>query len=513
MSLRSVAGRTWWLPLATGCFLVYGTTTTPVATGAADTVSTPVKAHLTDGGTVLYRAGIVLRGDSVFGTGTRYSLTLADSAPVAPLPLDSVVAMESFHAAVRPGETFLVSAVATAGATAISIAIICAIDPKCFGSCPTVYTDSAGTALLEAEGFSYSIAPLFERRDVDRLRAQPDSGGTLRLEIRNEALETHFINHVELLAAEHAPDEWVTTDPHGQPVAVRGLAPPAAARDRAGRDVLAALRAHDGQVFTTDPRTLAAATARDLDDWIDLELAAPAGADSVALAFRLRNSLLATVLLYDLMLGEQGPRALDWLARDLSRIGPAVRVGRWAVQHLGLRLLVWDGAQWRAAGRFADSGPVAWKDVVALVPTLGQTHVRVRLQFAADNWRLDRVAVAAAWRRIEPVTIPLAAVYDAAGARDSAAQLALAAPDERYLESSGGRWMRVEFRPPAGAVRTYFLAWQGYYIEWLRRDWLTGGTRTAFTPGPAALHNAMRRWQASQADTERRFYATRVPVR
>jgi hypothetical protein len=44
--------------------------------------------------------------------------------------------------------------------------------------------------VLHAEAFSYSIAPLLEARDVDRLATQPDADGHLRIEVRNEALET-----------------------------------------------------------------------------------------------------------------------------------------------------------------------------------------------------------------------------------------------------------------------------------------------------------------------------------
>ena len=173
MDLPTLRRAIWCVPVLTGCFFVHRTdpASVPHAAGESRTVATRVKAHLADGGTVIYPAGIELRNDTVFGSGTRYNLTLSESGPVGPLPLDSVVAMESFHSSVRPAETVIVSAVATVGVTAVAVAIACAVDPKCFGSCPTVYSDSAGVPVLEAEGFSYSIAPLFERRDVDRLRA------------------------------------------------------------------------------------------------------------------------------------------------------------------------------------------------------------------------------------------------------------------------------------------------------------------------------------------------------
>ncbi|MGH7537185.1 MAG: hypothetical protein ACREMF_01000 [Gemmatimonadales bacterium] len=132
-----------------------------------------------------------------------------------------------------------------------------------FGSCPTFYTDSAGTPALKAERFSYSIAPLFEAREVDRLRAGADSSGTLRLEVRNEALETHYINQLGVLQVSLGPDETVAPTPTGAPIAVRRLAPPAIARDRARRDVRADLVAADGRTFATAPAVLAGVTRED----------------------------------------------------------------------------------------------------------------------------------------------------------------------------------------------------------------------------------------------------------
>jgi len=62
-----------------------------------------------------------------------------------------------------------------------------------------------------------SIAPLFERRDVDRLRAQPDSNGVLCLEVRNEAMVGAARD------AARVPDESVAPDAAGGTLALRGL--------------------------------------------------------------------------------------------------------------------------------------------------------------------------------------------------------------------------------------------------------------------------------------------------
>src|SRR5213592_1179752 len=158
-------------------------------------VTTPVKAHLVDGSTVVFLSGVTVDSTQVRGDGNRYSLTLRDSAAVTSIPLDSIVGMEAFEQSVNGASSFVVSVLATGGLTLGVAALAVAI----FGSCPTVYADSSGTALLQAEGFSYSIAPIFESRDVDRLRLVQAADGSVRLEIRNEALETHYLNHLELL--------------------------------------------------------------------------------------------------------------------------------------------------------------------------------------------------------------------------------------------------------------------------------------------------------------------------
>ncbi len=158
-------------------------------------VSTPVKVHLLSGATVVYPRGLrvvngLLLNPSPRQRPLRYDLTLQNATPVdSAIPLDSVMAFETFRNSIDAPASIALSLVGTA-ATAVAAGVLAV---AIFGSCPTVYTDSAGTPALEAEGFSYSIAPLFEARDVDALRGGADSTGVLRLEIRNEAMETHYI--------------------------------------------------------------------------------------------------------------------------------------------------------------------------------------------------------------------------------------------------------------------------------------------------------------------------------
>ena len=488
---------------------------------APQRVTSPVRAHLVDGSIALFRSGVTVTATQVIGAGVLVSPTMAESTTVEGVSLGSVLGLETFETQTDAASSIGLTVLATVATVGAAVALTCIGNPKCFGSCPTAYSDSAGTLVLEAEGFSYSIARLFEDRDVDRLRATADRNGRVQLEIRNEALETHYINQVALLDVHHARDEVIAPDVAGNPVALRALSTPVRAFDRAGRDVRALLAAHDGAIFSTHPDRVMAATDSDATDWIELEVPAPP-ADSAALYLRLRNSLLNTVLLYDVMLGDRGAGALDYVARDLNRIGPAVNLGRWYAEHMGLRFAVHDGTTWQPVGRLADTGPVAWKDIVVVVPVpRGQPTLRIRMTFVAANWRIEQAAVARTWRRPATRQLPLARVVDAAGHADAAALTNMRDADTSYLQTQAGQRFLAQFEAgaaPMGAdsTRTFLIAWQGYYTEWIRQGWLAqapSATPATDSTGVPILGELMRRWRSSGTDLERQFFSTRVPVR
>lgn len=520
--MRDLPSRAVGLALLASC-TVYNTPKVselprPATTDSVAVVS-PVKAHLLDGSTVVYRTGVLIVRDTIRSRGPkpayRYNLTLADSTPVDALPLDSVVGMEAFRNSVNGGATAALTVAGVAG-TALGLGLAAI---AIFGSCPTFYADTAGVSLLEAEGFSYSIAPLFESRDVDRLRAHADLVGDVRLEVRNEALETHYINQVDLVEVRHAADELVVPDAGGRPLALRRVVAPTSARDRAGRDLRATLLDSDGRAFSTDSGVVNRATATDPDDFIDLEFARPTGVDTVALLFRMRNSLLNTVLLYELMLADPGAKSLDWVGQELEEIGPAARLGRWYAGHMGMRVMVRDGAgtAWRDVGRVPDTGPIAWKDVAVPVPVPPGDSLQIRLRFVADDWRIDRIQLALSARRAPARTFAPAEVLGADGFPDTAARASLDAPDQRYLVTSPGQRFGVRFAvgpDPADSARTFLLISQGYYVEWLRAAWMRGRHQpSTFEPSDQALVEALRRWHVERADYERRFAESRIPVR
>ncbi len=485
---------------------------------APTVVTSPVKAHLNDGSTILYPRGVTIEADTVRGNGFRYAAGSSLSAPSSFVVLDSVVGMETYQTTVRQAPTILTSTAVDVVGFAGGVLLFKVI----FGSCPTFYSDSSGVPVLEAEGFSYSIAPLFEQRDVDRLRASANPDGHLTLEVRNEALETHYLNQLELIETLHTIDEYIVPDQGGRPIALRGLHAAATARDRAGRDIAPAIAESEGIVFRTDSATLAGASANDLDDYIDLTIPRPKNVDSVAIVLRMRNSLLNTVLLYQRILGDPGAKSLDWVGRSLQQITGAIDVGRWYTRRMGMRIAVKDGADYRPVGRIGDSGPIAFHDVAFLVPVpsggAGATgdSMHVRLSFIADDWRIDRIRVSTGYRR--PATRAISATDVATHdlSQSSSARRDLREADEGYVVASPGQSFTIRFEvgkePPTG-VRTFLLASQGYYNEWVRGSWIKAASGKEFKPTDDALMEAIQRWRTQQSVLEREFYSTRIAVR
>jgi len=422
--------------------------------------------------------------------------------------------METFETGVREAPTILVSTAVTVVATVGTVALLKAI----FGSCPTFYSDSSGVPVLEAEGFSYSIAPLFEQRDVHRLRAIPSEQGVLSLEVRNEALETHYINHLELLDVSRAPDEYVTPDNKHQPLALRGLRPPAKAIDRAGRDVTERVTRSDGEVFETDSATLANARAGDLDDYIDLEIPNPGHADTVALVLRMRNSLLNTVLLYDQVLGAPGARSLDWLGHDIQRIATAVDLGKWYSERMGMHVTVRDGGTYKNVGRIGDSGPIAFHDVGFLVPVPRANSgdkVHVRISFVADQWRIDQIQVATTYRRPSFRSVRASEVVTRDPSQKVAALRDLREADDHYVVTSPAQSFTVRFDVGIGdgTPRTFLLASQGYYTEWVRGSWIKSASGQPFRTTDESLVAALDRWRSERFTLEQKFFASRIATR
>lgn len=486
-------------------------TTMEVTSAEPIAVETPVKVHLKDGSTVVFADGVTVANGAISGDGRIYDLTLDNSSLISEVALSEVAAMESYQTAVSTGATTVATAASTTGILLASTAAILLI----FGSCPTVYSFNDDDAALEAELFSYSITPSFQSRDIDRLDIRSIDNGILELEVRNEMLETHYIDQLEVLEIVHRENQRVYPDQKGRPLVVGELAAPRSATDQTGRDILKGVREKDELAWSASDARLASVTADDYVDNLDFEFDVPPNTANLALVLRARNSLLNTVLLYDVMLKEQSFGALDWMSHDLGHLGNKMQLGLWYRKHMGMTISVWDETRYRKVARLGDQGPIAWNEHAVLLPTKGAETLKVRLSFVADNWRLDRVAAAVEATLAEARSVPISTAESADGQRNDIPAFLWKA-DKEYLISKPQDRVNLQFNVgsvPDDRSRTFFLASEGYYMEWMRADWLTEEHRKTFEPGTDALIRAIALYADKRDVLREQFEATKLAVR
>lgn len=508
--------------LLTSCIAVREVTVRELPRVEGTSVGSPVKAHLHDGGVVVFADGVFISRDSILATssgpGRVFDATLEPTGFARAIALSDVLGVEVYRETEDPGQGLVYSFLAIAAAKGLITFALAGGDispiKAVFGSCPTIYSDSAGVPVLEAESFSSSIAPLLARRDVDRLRVRADENGRVRLEVRNEALETHHIDQLQLIEIEHAAHERVVPAPFGAALVLSDAQQPVHARDRSGRDVLADLRAPDDRMFASSEAAFARVTDEDAVDWIDLTVPRPDG-DSVAVVMRVRSSLLTTLLFYDRMLARPGAHALDWLASDMFRIATVAQFGRWYGANMTLRVQVVDGNETHEVARLADIGPIAWREVAVMVPVVGEADsLHVRLAFTTDQWRIDHVELATPVRRAPGRVLEPTVVQDPLGEARADVLEAIRDADDRFVVTQPAERFFVEFQGAMpGTPRTYLLGAQGYYIEWMRADWLREATGEGpFDPASVRPSELLREWHMQRDSMEELFYSTRIPV-
>ena len=181
------------------CLLLLPSHAVPSRDGTSDdaTVRASVRVYLNDGSALLFADGFRLRtGDSgSFVEGEGRSVDRLPSEPEKlTVPVARIYALEYYDvkldedANTRPSDH-------REAAARVS-----------FRSSPNLYTyDDDGRPVLEAEAFSTSYLRRLEAADLDRLDAGARSNAAYSVLLTNEALETQYINMLNLVAVDHAP--------------------------------------------------------------------------------------------------------------------------------------------------------------------------------------------------------------------------------------------------------------------------------------------------------------------
>jgi hypothetical protein len=381
------------------------------------------------------------------------------------------------------------------------------MDPKaCFGSCPTFYLDGDDDR-PQAEGFSKSVARILEARDIDALYHARPGGTHFGITMRNEALETHAVRSVRLLAATRPPGGRVLATRDGVFHSVAMLHPPSSCL-ASDRDCLSHVLSMDGhgRSSTTDSLDLS------VRETIEFAFDVPSGS-AYGLVLGARHTFVSTYLFYQI-LAYLGDEAGEWLARyergELPEISHFLGSDNDLAQ-IHIYVLADDGS-WKQVGVYDEGGPLATDVQVIPLSSEHSTPVRVRLDLTRGFWRLEYAALAELIDTVHPQEIHPESVYRE-GQSDPVALATLRDPD-RHLITYPGDTYRLEFRLPGStADLELFLDSEGYYYEWMRQEWLAekniGRALEMLYQPDLALRRLAPPFKRVEADMERLFWESR----
>jgi len=212
------------------------------------------------------------------------------------------------------------------------------------------------------------------------------------------------------------------------------------------------------------------------DDGIDQAVQTPAGASNVYVAVRARNTLFATVFLYDIAIAGQGFDALNWMGSEIASPWYALRFANWFQENFSIKVQIQKDNVYEPVEKIAPTGPITWHQAADGFRVPPNEITRLRLSFMPDNWVIDWVGVSFdSTEAMQQTTFKPSDIASLRGNNQHQNIGQLADEDSSYFITYPGESHELSFNidaVPQGSERTYFLASHGYYIEWLRMTWM-----------------------------------------
>ncbi|MBS1978908.1 MAG: hypothetical protein JST46_16160 [Bacteroidetes bacterium] len=375
--------------------------------------------------------------------------------------LDDIVVLETNDKGYNTGVPTMV----LAGLLTIPTALACLMNPKgCFGSCPTFHVGHDNGQRLVAEGFSASICKSMEEIDVDWVDCGMPTGDSLEVIVKNEALETHMIKSVNLLDFTRHPDCRITRSVDQHYFEVKNESVPVSASHNKNSILMLISARDDQEWFSTSDSTNLAEKEEVCLDFLNL-------GSAQALLLDIRQSLLTTYLFYH-ALSVTG-RATGYYYSEIERGNRNLlkRLQKF-YDHLGgiEVFLMNDEGRWHRLGTVKEPGPIASDRHMVLLPQVISPVIHLKLRLSKGLWRINYACITQVEREVFPVRLTPEALM--AGTRPEQQKLSQLTDENKYLVTFPGEEYRIRFPAIAQPDHEYFIESRGYYIEWMREEWL-----------------------------------------
>ncbi len=360
---------------------------------------------------------------------------------------------------------------------------------------------------LQAEASSSSIAPGLEATDVDMLLHTQPRERSYTIRVTNEALETHVIRHADILAVRRPAGGRVYVSSEGNFQEVIESIRPTRCASSEGSCLVNVLQA-DGH----ERASLADSSNLATRETIDVTFEGVQQQD-VGLVVTSRQTLMTTFLIY---------QALAYMGNDAGRFLARLETGGETARKLAggmgralgvIEVLVPDeDGEWIVAGTVGETGPIAVDTRMVQLPRSSGSQFRVRLRLTQGMWRLDHVALVTLGDQVAPERIVPVHVSSDGVERPDALEALL--DETKTLVTFPGEAYEISYELPESPLEyELFMEARGYYLEWMRREWLTEenpmrAAQLALDPA-GALRALAPVFKNAEADIERLFWNSR----
>lgn len=432
-----------------------------------------LKAHLKNGDVCILRDSWIVDTitNVLTGTGTKYNFNrIKISEGSISIPIDSVAIFET-NKKIKNPEAGRIAALSILAGLDVIAGIICISNPKaCFGSCPTFYiNENDNFHYADAEGFSNAISPSLEYYDIDALDNKPLFQNTFSITMKNEALETHCVNDVKLLAYPRKKGERVYQSPTNDFYLCENNYSLTHASANEG-DITTLLKNEDRQerFSFSDENNLSN------KEEVFLSFNNVKNADKLGLVLNFRQTLMTTYFIYSAM-GYMGDEVGDIFAKMEMNKETKEKLKGGIKKELGnIDIYLWNEQKndWELQNGVYETGPIAInRQFIPLQHLSSSSKIKLKLVLNKGLWRIDYVALTNIKDKVKPIEITPTNILNK-GKVDNTALLEIKNP-EKYLISMPGSEYKFNFTlPSADTDYELFLYSKGYYLEWMREHWL-----------------------------------------